>query len=325
MQISMTALSNYLKGDTTMFKHYKLRACIFLFALLTATAMLTGTNASATEGSGGAGANGAEDIYAGALPPAGLYYLNYFSYYTAGRLNNGNGDKAPVSFNLDATANIFRFVYMTDKKILGGYFGTQVILPLVNLNVSAGGHRENKSGLGDIQTSPVILAYHGKNWHVATGCDVFLPVGNYKAGDLANIGRNYWTFEPVLAATFTDDSGLEFSSKLMYDINTRNSDTHYLSGQEFHGDFALAYHWNKWTVAANSYFYKQVTDDKLNGNTVAASPVNAAGNKGQVLGVGPAIKYDYKNMSLTLKYQTEILAENKPEGDRFWVKFMYAF
>lgn len=308
-----------------MIEHYKRKNLTTLLALLLAMTVLSTGTARATEGSGGASSNGAEDIYAGALPPAGLYYLNYLTYYTAGRLNNGSGDKAPVSFNVDATANVFRFVYMTDKKVLGGYLGTQVILPLVNLNVSAGGHRENKSGLGDVQTSPLLLAYHGKNWHLATGCDLFLPVGNYKAGDLANIGRNYWTFEPVVAFTLTSDSGFEFSSKLMYDINTRNSDTHYLSGQEFHGDFALAYHWDKWTVAANSYYYKQVTDDKLNGATVAASAVNSAGNKGQVFGVGPAIKYDYKNMSFTLKYQTEMMAENKSEGDRFWVKFLYAF
>lgn len=308
-----------------MTTHYKKKICTLLFTLVTATAMLTGTTALATEGGGGAGANGAEDIYAGAIPPAGFYYLNYLTYYTADRLNNGNGNKAPLSFNVDATANVFRFLYSTDIKILGGNFATQVILPVVNVNVSAGGHRENKSGLGDIQISPAILAYHGKNWHIATGCDLFLPVGNYKAGDLANIGRNYWTFEPVFAVTLTDDSGFEFSTKLMYDINTRNSDTAYLSGQEFHGDFALAYHWDKWTFAANSYFYKQVTDDKVNGNTVAASPVNSYGNKGQVLGIGPAIKYDYKNMSLTMKYQKEMVAENKPEGDRFWLKFIYAF
>lgn len=308
-----------------MFEHYKREIVKSLFVLLLLISMLTGNNALATEGGGGAGAIGAEDIYAGALPPAGLYYLNYLTYYTAGRLNDGSGNKAPIDFSVDATANVFRFLYMTNKTVLGANIGTQIILPLVNVNVSAAGHHENKSGLGDVQISPVILAYHGKNWHLATGVDLFLPVGNYKAGDLANIGRNYWTFEPVLAVTLTNESGLEFSTKLMYDINTKNNDTHYLSGQEFHGDSALAYHLDNWTFAANTYFYKQLTNDKLNGNTVAASPVNSAGNKGQLFGVGPAIKYDYKNMSFTLKYQKEMMAENKPEGDRFWVKFLYAF
>ena len=48
-------------------------------------------------------------------------------------------------------------------------------------------------------------------------------------------------------------------------------------------------------------------------------------NKGRVLALGPALKYDYKNMSFTLKYMFETEVKNRPSGDNFWFKFLYAF
>jgi len=116
------------------------------------------------------------------------------------------------------------------------------------------------------------------------------------------------------------DSGFEVSGKFMYDINTKNDDTSYLSGQEFHFDYTLAQKFNAFSAGVGGYFYKQVTDDEQNGIKVGSD-----GNKGQVFAIGPQIKYDYKNMSFSFKYQKELLVENKPEGDKFWFNLMYAF
>ena len=43
------------------------------------------------------------------------------------------------------------------------------------------------------------------------------------------------------------------------------------------------------------------------------------------MAIGPQAVYNYKNMSFTLKWQKEFEAENRPEGNNFWFKFMYAF
>jgi hypothetical protein len=44
-----------------------------------------------------------------------------------------------------------------------------------------------------------------------------------------------------------------------------------------------------------------------------------------VYAIGPQAQYNYKNMSFTLKWQYEFEAKNKPEGDKFWFNFVYAF
>ena len=58
--------------------------------LLAGPAVLAGP-ALATEGGGGAYPNGAEDFMAGALPPPGVYFKNYLTYYQASKLKDKIG------------------------------------------------------------------------------------------------------------------------------------------------------------------------------------------------------------------------------------------
>jgi len=287
--------------------------------LLLSALLLSGHQANATEGGGGAYHNGAEDFMSGAVPPPGTYLINYFNYYSADRIADNNGNNvAPPGFKLRATADVLRLVHVTNKQILGGFWAMHLLLPLANVDVTAAGANQSKFGLADITVSPFILSWHSKNWHAAAALDFVIPTGSYNRNDMANLGRNYWTFEPAVAGTYITDNGFEVSGRLMYDFNTENNDTKYLSGQEFHIDYALGKKIDAFTFGGAGYIYQQVTDDESNGVTVH-------NNKGSVFSIGPAIKYDYKQMSFSLKYLFETAANNRPEGDNLWFKFVYAF
>lgn len=294
-----------------------------LFAgILLLAGLAVGTPSHATQGGGGAYPNGAEDFMSGALPPPGTYLLNYIEYYSANRLNDNNGNEMMPGFKLNVFADVVRVVHVTRQQVLGASWGMHLFLPLVYMDVKIpGAGSDNRTGLGDIIINPFILGWHGKNWHVATGLDFYLPTGSYDKKRLANTGRNYWTFEPVLAGTYLTDSGFELSGKLMYDFNTKNSDLDYLSGQELHLDYAIGQHLGDFTAGVAGYFYQQTTDDEQKGKKVSFND----GNKGRVVGVGPALKYQYKNMSFSLKYLFETLVENRPEGGNLWFKCSYAF
>jgi hypothetical protein len=68
---------------------------------------------------------------------------------------------------------------------------------------------------------------------------IYAPTGNFESGTLvnsgapANIGRNYWTFEPSAAADYfiaptkLDQYNLEFTISSGFDFNTENGATHY--------------------------------------------------------------------------------------------------
>jgi hypothetical protein len=315
---------------------------VFLFLVLSILTFftLTSVNVYATEGGGGAYPNGAEDFWCGLIPPPGFYFINYFLYYHADDFNNKHGDNVDKDFDLNVIANTFRFIKITNHKILGANWGVHMFVPIMYQDVTAttplGVKSDTQTGLGDIIVDPFILSWHfSKNFHLATGIDIYIPTGRYDAGrdsnefDLANTSRNYWTFEPIVAFTYMTDFGLEVSSKFMYDINTNNPDTDYRSGQEFHFDYAVGYKVSDWNLGVAGYYYKQFTNDKINGETVTFPDPNPLGFedgfKGQVIAVGPAVKYHFKNMCFTLKYLWETEVEQKPEGQSLWFKFVYAF
>lgn len=294
-------------------------SALFVLGLFLGTVPFYGT-AFATEGGGGAYPNGAEDFMAGALPPPGTYFLDYVNYYTATSLKDHGGNNLVPKFDLDVVVNVFRLVHVTNCRVLGANWAMHAFLPLARMDVDATMGEDDRTGTGDIIVDPFILGWHFRNFHITTGLDIYLPLGSYDEDRLANTGRNYWTFEPVAGLTYLWDNGFELSGKFMYDFNRENTDTKYRSGQEFHVDYTLGYHVDRnLAVGVGGYCYYQTTDDEVNGEKVGTD-----GFKGRVMAIGPQAAYQYKNMSFTLKWQKEFEARNRPEGNNFWGKFMYA-
>jgi len=277
--------------------------------------------AQAGETRGTAYADGAESLGVAQLPPPGTYLLTYTNYYTADRLNDGDGDNLVPDFSLNAFANIARVVHVSDKTFLGATVAAHALIPVVNLDVKAGGQSQSNFGLGDIIVSPLVLGWKKGDWNLVATVDTFIPTGDYKAGDLANIGRNYWTFEPVFAATYAQPGGgWEASAKVMYDFNTTNDDTDYRSGQSLHTDAAVAYTTGKLTLGLTGYYYRQTTDDKI-----AGARVGPDGVRGEAFALGPLVRYVVGNVPVTAQWQHEFHAENRPQGDKFWVKAAFRF
>jgi hypothetical protein len=106
----------------------------------------------------------------------------------------------------------------------------------------------------------------------------------------------------------------------MYDFNFENSDTRYRSGQEFHVDYYAGWHWGNLSFGVNGYVYQQVTDDKANGIRVGSD-----GNRGRVLAFGPLLRYDIGHMPIVLSWQHETWVQNRPEGDKLWLKVIIPF
>jgi len=271
-------------------------------------------------------ANGAENWFAGALPPAGLYYVNYFGYYT-GELKDGSGNKANLNGTtplVDATFDAFRYVEMTHFKILGADYGMHAIVPVVYQSMNMGG-RNSTTGLGDIEFSPFILAWHHPQWHAAATCDIQLPTGDYNRNDpRVSLSAHYYGFEPLVAFSYLPKSGWEASTKLMYNVKTTNQATNYHSGQEFHMDYLAGKHFGRWMFGGSGYALKQLTDDTANGQTVAAVPgLWDAGRRGQVVAIGPSAGYTNKrHMTFMTQWQHETLVRNRFGGDKVWIKMI---
>ena len=269
---------------------------------------------------------GAENWMAGAFPPPGTYFLNYFGYYN-GQLRDGSGNKVNLGGQTPSVNAVFdavRAVHVTKYKLLGGSVGVHLIAPFVRQSMDLGGSK-SRTGAGDLIAGPVVLAWHGKTWHFATGLDVALPVGTYDKNDPRRcVGAHYFSFEPIAAFTLMSAKGWETSAKLMYNTKTENNATHYRSGDEFHMDYAVGKHSGPWTLGVSGYLLKQLTDDRVGGRAAPAVPgLWTEGRRGQVVAAGPSISYTNKrHMTFVAQWQPEMAVRNRFGGNKLWFKLI---
>lgn len=290
---------------------------ISLAVLALAAATLCGS-ASATEGGGSIYANGVENFLTGVMPPPGFYPLVYATKYRATKLRDNNGNdisSALGGFSVDVAGIVPRFIWVTDQKVFGGQLALHAIVPLLNVDVRIGPNSQSKSGIGDLNLATA-LGYHvSDNLHYVLALEVNAPTGRYNRNDLANVGRNYWNIEPLIAVSYVQPTGLNADLKLMYDYNFRNKDTDYKSGQELHADYAIGWGFgNGWVAGVGGYFYQQITDDKVAGQ-------NVPGNRGRAFAIGPSVKYQSKDgWFITAKFENQYGVRNRSDGSAFWLK-----
>jgi hypothetical protein len=273
-------------------------------------------------------AYGAENWSTGILPPPGTYFLNYAGYYT-GDLKDGSGNKVSIggsAVTVDAVFDALRVVEVTKYKFLGADWGLHAIVPLVYQSVDMGGSA-SKFGVGDIDIDPIVLGWHGENnkWHAVFALDTILPTGPYNQNDpRVSIGTHYVTVQPLLAVTLLPGQGWETSAKFMFDANTTNGATNYHSGNEFHFDYVAGKHIGHLALGVSGYYLKQLEDDTVNGQVVAANPgFWDLGRKGQALSAGPSMAYSTKkHIEFILQYQHEMVVRNRFGGDKFWFKMV---
>ena len=280
-------------------------------------ALLSPSNALATETAGTIYPNGAESFLTAAVPPPGYYFIDYVNYYEAQKLVGTNGSSLAPDFRVDAFANAFRFVHWGKERFLGGQLGQQVVLPYVILDVSAAGAHQHKSGFGDTTIDPLLLSYQNARYHFVISPEFNLPTGGYVKGDLANIGRNYYNFEPLVAFTYTGAKHFEVDTKLMYDLNGTNASTNYKSGNEFHADYAVGYNQKTTFAGIAGYYYTQTTDDQLNGFKVGSD-----GFRGKVFAFGPDVHVGVGEGFMALKWEHEVGVQNRTQGEKFWLKLI---
>ncbi len=274
--------------------------------------------------------NGAEAHLSGVAPPPGWYFQNYFLYYDADKYkdNNGNTVAAGPFADFEATlwADVVRVIYSSEFEIFGGTWMAHVVVPYLDTDYDSLGFDD--SGIGDITIDPFLVAWHWGEYHAIAGIEIVVPTGDYERGNPASAGKNFWSIEPAVAFSGLYQSGFSWSIKLMYDFNLKNDDWFNTAtgtvgelepGQEFHFDYAVDYDLGGgFRAGLAGYYYKQVTDDEFDGTEIE-------NERGQVFAIGPSVKYDYSSMSFVARYVWETEVENRPEGNAFWLKFLYGF
>jgi len=156
---------------------------------------------------------------------------------------------------------------------------------------------------------------------------IYAPTGEYKVGELANLGLNYWTADPVIGAAYVNaETGFNFGVYSGITFNTENSDTNYKSGSMFHIEASvqqmLPLGKGLVTLGVDGFYWQQVSGDSGSG---AKSDF-----KGRTMGIGPVVSYvlpvnETDTWIVEAKWLPESNVEKRVKGDFVWVKVIYQF
>ena len=314
----------------------KTLGCAFSLALGLASTV------RAEEGGSGHYLPGATASFIDALPGKEAFaYVNAFTYYNGSASGSRQLDLgANIVANVEGTvhADTSIFLYQTPWKLLGGQYAAAVAVPYVWMEVTgtvqagstlpAGTRRDTANGIGDIEILPLMLGWTNGDFKFGGQFGVFAPTGEFEQGALANVGKNFWTFEPGLNFSWLSSKiGTEVSLFAGFDFNTKNDKTDYQSGDVFHLDATVAQHLPLGKgfigVGANAFYYQQITGDSGTG-------AKLGGFEGQSYGVGPVISYVTKvggktDLVAELKWLPELGVEKRLQGDTIWFKLALVF
>lgn len=308
--------SNFLKDQLAPWKMSARRAVLFV-ALIAFSAVIPVRScfAQVQLPTVNLGETNFEDGFAS----PGWFLQEFPESYVAGELRDRNGNKIPGQSRLIVNSTTTHVVFVSQKRVLGGWLAAEVLQPLVDLDVrSANGNSSNVRGFGDMTLGP------GLQWapkKVGSGVfahrfifDVIVPTGTYSDRRPINVGDHFVSVDPHYAVTY-ERRKIEFSARAHYLWNSANNDPYVgfnfrnmQPGQAFHVNYSTSYEVHRNVrLGFNGYWLQQTTDHRIDDAAVRDS-------KERTVGLGPGMQLGGQEIWLHLNAYMETAVRNRPSG-----------
>lgn len=252
----------------------------------------------AAEGGSGVYLLGLRSNAAGVTPPAGLFFSNQVYSYSgsiAGSVELGGGRLA-ADVDANVLVNIPTVVWVTPARFMGGQLGFSATTPFGRTGVSGVVSPFNISASDSVTTfgDPALSAFLGwrnGDLHIQSGVTTYLPIGDYRSGELANVARHRLAADFYTAVTWLNpDWGLDISNTVGLTFNAENQSTGYKTGTEFHWEGALTKQLEHGvSLGVVGYYYTQLTADRP---PARIAPV-LGDFKSQVAAIGAQVGYNF--------------------------------
>lgn len=245
-----------------------------------------------------------------------------------GTITDSAGNAVPGASAVNSISSLTHIAWLSRRKILGGWFGAEVVLSAAHVNAGALGEA---GGLGNTTVSPFILQWPehrvlGMAIDQRVTADFDLPTGSYARTSNVNIDSNAFTVHPYYAITAFPEKRIETSWRVHYLWNSTNDNPPISTaaqstqaGQAIHFNATTAYNLYRglW-IGANGYYLKQITDGKLDGVGLRNSPE-------QVGAIGPGMVWNHASWFFYANGYQEFAAENRATGHKLVLRIEKIF
>lgn len=279
---------------------------------------------------------GITSFFDGFSGPPGFSYLGVLRFTNADSIKDNSGNSIAGFHNPQvSTLTLANHVsYTSPLHFLGATLGFNAILPIIWLrgktDQPGASLVGNGTALGDLtfgpqlQFAPVIGEAGRPVFVQRFEVDVIAPTGQYKHNADLNQSAGYFSINPYWAASIFPVPKVELSWRLHYLYNFRNHDPASSYPTAFQGmpidttqagqaawtNFAASYEISPSIhLGINGYYFKQFTNDRINGTSVA-------GTREQVLGIGPGMFWQLtKTRALWINTYTETAVRNRAKNN----------
>lgn len=271
-------------------------------------------------------------LHSGTQAPPGIYVGNLYYTYPTSKLAGDDGDKVNRDGRVRTTIDAVFVNWVTTRKFLGANIGGQVAVPIIKNRIEAFSiDAATDLGLSDVYVQPINLGWHFKRADVIASYGVFMPTGDYKAGNADNTGLGMFSHELALGSTvyLTENKMWHAAALFQYEMHARKPGIDVKVGDLVSIEGGVGKTFVKMIpekgplvtnigVAAYAQF-KATADSGLGINPLLL------GRKDRVFGVGPEfnVYIPHIKSSIGVRYIPEFGARNSTQGQTLVITFAY--
>ncbi len=264
---------------------------------------------------------GTVGLKAGSQPPPHVYIIAPLLYvYTTDEVKNSNGDRLPGDTSITSFAYGAGVSVVTEKKLLGGFYGFQVLFPVGINNRLQGTEIESNPGPGltDSAVVPISLGWHFKRADAIASYSIFIPTGRYTDGAKNNTGLGMWGHELSAGTTVYLDEAKQFHAATLasFDFQSKKEDSQTKVGNEMNLEGGVGADFLKGGLTAGLQYYASF---KLTNDHIEGFPDILIRGKNKDFALGPAVSLALAKGGvlygfLSVNYQWEVYARTTTQG-----------
>jgi hypothetical protein len=269
---------------------------------------------------------GSVGLKAGSQPPPHIYVIAPLLYvYRTDDVRDREGNRFPIDADITSVAYGGGINVVTHKKILGGFYGFQVLFPVgannriqgTEIDLNPGG------GLTDSVFAPINLGWHFKRADAVAGYTIFAPTGRYTDGATDNTGFGMWGHEFSFGTTvyLNETKQYHAATLVSFDFQSKKEDSETKVGNAMNLEGGVGADFLKGGLTAGLNYYAsfKLTEDRIEG-----IPGILIRGKDKVFALGPEVQLALARGGklygfLKVNYQWEVYARTTTKGSELTI------